>query len=96
MGRSSWGFFRVGSYTWNGCLPINCFCEGYHYPSFDENLEVIEGDVWAHSLNAETIYRSLAISKGHPASSEYMVIGVAAVGDRSGNTWDDGLMRCCA
>ncbi len=41
-------------------------------PSFDENLEVIEGEVWAHSPNAETIYRSLAVSKGHPASIEYI------------------------
>jgi hypothetical protein len=41
-------------------------------PIFNENLEVLEGEVWAHSTNAETIYRSLSISKGHPASIEYM------------------------
>ena len=41
-------------------------------PRFDENLEVIEGEVWAHSTNVEMIYRSLSVSKGHPASIEYM------------------------
>ena len=41
-------------------------------PMFDENLEVIEGEVWAHSTNVEMIYRSLSVSKGHPASIEYM------------------------
>jgi hypothetical protein len=41
-------------------------------PMFDENLEVIEGEVWAHSTNVETIYRSLSVSKCHPASIEYM------------------------
>ena len=41
-------------------------------PVFDENLEVIEGSVWAHSTNVETIYQSLSVSKGHSASIEYM------------------------
>ncbi|MEB3292589.1 MAG: hypothetical protein VKJ24_05480 [Synechococcales bacterium] len=41
-------------------------------PILDENLEVIQGQVWVHSSNADEIYRSLAISKGNPASIEYM------------------------
>lgn len=41
-------------------------------PILDENLEVIEGEVWAHSTDVETIYRSLSLSKGRPASIEYM------------------------
>ena len=41
-------------------------------PVLDENLEVVQGEVWAHSVNVEEIYRSLALSKGHPASIEYM------------------------
>ena len=41
-------------------------------PLLDENLEVVQGQVWAHSENVEEIYRSLSLSKGHPASIEYM------------------------
>jgi hypothetical protein len=40
--------------------------------SLDQNLEVISGKVVAHSIDVESIYRALALTKGVEASIEYI------------------------
>jgi hypothetical protein len=42
------------------------------HEKLDENFEILKGEVLAHALDADTIYRSLALAKGREASIEYM------------------------
>ncbi len=42
------------------------------HEKLDENFEILNGEVLAHALDADTIYRSLALAKGREASIEYM------------------------
>jgi hypothetical protein len=41
-------------------------------PILDDNLEVIEGEVWAHFPTAEETYQAMSLAKGHEASIEYV------------------------
>lgn len=42
------------------------------HTALDRNLEVLEGEVIAHSSDVDTIYRSLSLVKGREASIEYI------------------------
>jgi hypothetical protein len=41
-------------------------------PVLDQNLEVIQGEVWAHFPTAEETYRAMSLAKGHEVSIEYV------------------------
>jgi hypothetical protein len=38
----------------------------------DNNLEILTGEVWAHSTDVDVIYKALSMAKGIEASIEYM------------------------
>ena len=42
------------------------------YTETDENLQVIKGEVIAHSANKEEIYKALELAKYQPLAIEYM------------------------
>ena len=42
------------------------------YTETDENLQVIKGEVIAHSANKEEIYQALESAKDQPLAIEYM------------------------
>lgn len=42
------------------------------YTEADENLQAIEGEVIAHSLNKEEIYQALLTAPDRPLAIEYM------------------------
>ena len=42
------------------------------HTTLDKNLEILTGEVWAHSPDVDVIYQALSLAQGIEASIEYM------------------------